>query len=225
MNVLVVAAHPDDELLGVAGTVALHAEAGDEVMLAVMCEGVSVRYGPERHEAVCSQTRQAAAILGAQHLHFGNLPEQRLDTLAISDVAREVETLIRNFEPEVIYTHFTGDINRDHRALAEAVAVAARPYAAPSVREILMFETPSSTEWGLDEPGRLFRPNCYIDIAPVLDKKLAAFSCYTAEVRPYPHPRSLRALEERARYWGSHVNLLAAEPFVVCRSVRRNGKH
>lgn len=219
MKVLIVAAHPDDELLGVGGAVALHASRGDEVVLAIMCEGISVRYASERKEEVDRQARAAAAILGASAIHLDTLPDQRLDTLPVSEVAAPVERLISLHQPDRIYTHFAGDINRDHRILSEAVMIAARPYAAPSVKEILMFETPSSTEWSCPQLTASFQPNYFVDISSTLDKKLKAFACYTAELRDYPHPRSLRALEERSRYWGSGVNRPAAEAFVLCRSV------
>jgi LmbE family N-acetylglucosaminyl deacetylase len=220
MTVLVVAAHPDDEILGIGGTAAVHAARGDKVILAVMCEGVSVRYAPERHEEVCAQIRRAGEILGAAEVHIGSLPDQRLDTMAVSEVAAPLEELVRQHRPETIYTHFAGDINRDHRVLTEALLVAARPWSAPWVREILMFETPSSTEWSVPELAPPFQPNTFVDISSVLTKKLEAFACYTAELREYPHPRSLRALEERARYWGSLMNMPAAEPFRLVRSLR-----
>ena len=140
--------------------------------------------------------------------------------MPVSDVAQRVENLIAQFEPDTVYTHFGGDVNRDHRILAEAVLVAVRPYAAPCVRDVLMFETPSSTEWGSAELLPVFQPTVFEDISGTLEKKVAAFQCYTAELREYPHPRSPEALRERARYWGSLVNMRAAEPFVVVRSLR-----
>ena len=220
MQVLVVAAHPDDELLGAGGTVALHAARGDRVTLAVMCEGISVRYPAERRSEVASQSRRAAAILGAAGVHLGDLPEQRLDTLPISEVTGHVERLVQDVRPEVVYTHFAGDINRDHQVLAEAVRVATRPYAAPFVREVLMFETPSSTEWG-GAPGlAVFAPTVFVDVATTIERKVEAFLCYDAEVRPFPHPRSPESLRARAAYWGSLVNRSAAEPFVIARAVR-----
>ena len=204
MNIAVISAHPDDELLGVGGTVARHVDRGDRVRMAIMCEGISVRYDPERHAEVQAQAKAAAAILGVEDLVQKELPDQRLDTLSLTDIVREIDAVLAGFEPEVVYTHFGGDINRDHRILTEAVLVATRPYAAPSVREVLMFETPSSTEWG----------------SATLDRKVEAFLRYTKEVRPYPHPRSAEALRDRARYWGSLVNYRAAEPFAVVRSLR-----
>jgi len=220
MKVLVVSAHPDDEILGVGGTVAVHAGRGDEVRLAVLCEGVSARHQAERRAEVAEQSRRAAALVGAAGVVQRGLPDQRLDTLPLSEVACEVEQLIEGFAPEVVYTHFGGDINRDHQIIAEAVLVATRPYAAPSVREVLMFETPSSTEWGAPQILPVFHPAVFVDIAPTLERKVDAFLCYTAEVRDYPHPRSPRALRERARYWGSLVNRTAAEAFAVVRSLR-----
>jgi N-acetylglucosamine malate deacetylase 1 len=220
LNVLVIAAHPDDELLGLGGTVALHCAKGDAVRLAVMCEGVSQRYASEWDSEVRKQAKRAAEILGVTDLVLGNLPDQRLETLPLCHVVKQIEDLIADFEPDTIYTHFGGDINRDHKILCEAVLVAARPYSAPVVKEILMFETPSSTEWGSPVLAAPFQPNVFVDISKYLEKKIEAFSCYSAEVRPYPHPRSAEGLASRARYWGSVINREAAEAFVAVRSIR-----
>lgn len=220
MKVLVIAAHPDDELLGLGGTVASHCEKGDAVRLAIMCEGVSQRYAAEWDHEVRKQAKKAAEILGVTDLVLGNLPDQRLETLPLCDIVKELEALIADFGPEIIYTHFAGDINRDHKILCEAVLVAARPYSAPIVKEILMFETPSSTEWGSPVLAAPFQPNVFVDIGKYLEKKIEAFSCYSAEVRPFPHPRSAEGMASRARYWGSVVNREAAEAFMTVRSIR-----
>lgn len=220
MNVLVVAAHPDDEILGVGGTVASHVAKGDRVRLAVMCEGVSSRYSAERDSEIRKQATEAARILGVTDIVLGNLPDQRLDTLPLCEVVKKVEELMTDYPPEVTYTHFAGDVNRDHRVLAEAVLVAARPYVAPSVKEVLMFETPSSTEWSSPALTMPFQPNVYVDVSEFLERKIKAFSCYSAEVRQVPHPRSPEALADRARYWGSIVNRKSAEAFVLVRSTR-----
>jgi LmbE family N-acetylglucosaminyl deacetylase len=225
MRVLVVAAHPDDEILGVGGTAALHVDRGDPVQLAILTDGVSMRHSTDsrleaRKQSQRTAAQQAAAVLGVEDLVIRELPDQQLDTLPLSQVTAEVESLVRSFRPEVLYTHFGGDINRDHRTVAEAVMVATRPYSAPFVREILMYETPSSTEWGVPQLWPSFQPNIFVDIGSTLEKKLQAFSCYTAEVCPEPHPRSLPALRDRARYWGSLINRPAAEPFICVRSLR-----
>jgi LmbE family N-acetylglucosaminyl deacetylase len=217
---LIVAAHPDDELLGVGGTAAQHARRGDSVRSVVMCEGISVRYSPEREAEVQEQGQRAASLLGVTKLDLLRNPDQRLDTLPISELTGQVEKIVQDFQPDVVYTHFAGDLNRDHRVVAEAVLVACRPYVAPSVREILMFETASSTEWGIPLMMPHFVPTVFVSISDVLNLKLEAFKCYTAELRQYPHPRSLEALRERAQYWGSQVNQSAAEPFVLVRGLR-----
>ena len=220
MNVLVVAAHPDDEILGVGGTIATHVDRGDSVTAVIMCEGVSVRYGEERQETVAEQSKQAASILGVTNLIVKQLPDQRLDTLPISQVAGEVEEVVRSHQPEVVYTHFGGDLNRDHRIVAEAVLIATRPYAAPMIREVLMFETPSATEWGSSHLLPAFDPTVVVDISAAIDRKIQAFLCYCAEVVDYPHPRSPEALRARAQYWGSQYNRPMAEAFTVVRSLR-----
>ena len=220
MRVLVVGAHPDDELLGVGATVAKHAEAGDTVILAILCEGESTRYGTERRDIVASQSRRAAAILGAEAVVIGSLPDQRLDTLPISLVAKEVEALIKEHVPNIVYTHFVGDLNRDHRVVAEATLIATRPYSAPSVAEVWMFETPSSTEWGEAGIPMSFTPTMFVDVAGTLARKLEALSCYEAEVRDAPHPRSLYGIATRAAHWGSIIGTHAAEAFMPIRMVR-----
>lgn len=221
MKVLVVAAHPDDEVLGLGGTVALHVERGHRVKLAILTDGVSMRCKDEaRRNSQQSAARDCATVLGVEDLVFGELPDQRLETLPLSQVTHEVESLLRAFQPELVYTHFGGDINRDHRTLTEAVIIATRPYSAPSVRDILMYETPSSTEWSAPQLWPAFQPNVFVDIAATLEKKIEAFSCYTAEICPEPHPRSPAALRQRAAYWGSLMNRAAAEPFMCVRSLR-----
>lgn len=219
MNVLVIGAHPDDELLGVGGTVANHVDRGHSVTLAVVCEGVSMRYAPERHAEVRAQTAQAAAVLGVTDVEIGQLPDQRLDTLPVSEVAAAVEAIVQRVGPSIVYTHFPGDLNRDHRIVAEATMIACRPYASV-VRELLFFETPSSTEWGAIGVPPAFAPTLFVDVTETLERKIDAMACYTEEVRDYPHPRSLEALRVRARAWGSLVGCYAAEAFVTARILR-----
>jgi LmbE family N-acetylglucosaminyl deacetylase len=127
---------------------------------------------------------------------------------------------VRAIRPEVIYTHFGGDVNHDHGILFQAVQVATRPYSAPFVREVLAFETPSSTEWGAPALQGSFVPQVYVDVSATLEDKIRAFCRYEREVRPAPHPRSPESLRARARTWGSVIGVDAAEPFMVIRAVR-----
>lgn len=220
MKILIVAAHPDDELLGVGGTALAHVSRGDSVQAAVLCEGVSVRYGPERALEVAAEANRAADILSLRRPILGEFPEQRLETLPLGKIISEVEKLVGEYQPDVVYTHFGGDMNRDHRVVSEAVLVATRPCSAPSVKDVLMFETPSSTEWGSPQLLPCFQPALFVDITPHLENKIAAFLCYSHEVRAWPHPRSPEALRARANYWGSIVCRPAAEAFAVARSIR-----
>ena len=219
MKVLVVSAHPDDEVLGPGGTILSHAARGDEVTVFLACCGTNLRYGREEADRLRATSEKVALMLGAKRILFGDLPDQGLDTLALTDVARRIEQTIASVDPVAVYTHFWGDINRDHRVLCEAVMVAARPYAAPGVKSLRCFETPSSTEWGPPAGLAPFHPQAYVDVSRYLPVKLDAFSLYTSEVRPWPHPRSREALEARARSWGSVVGVEAAEAFVVAREV------
>lgn len=220
MKVLVVAAHPDDEILGVGGTVRKHVLAGDEVSLLIACEGVSMRYEDEHHQRVVAQAREAGEILGASEVLFGELPDQRLDTLPRVEVIARVEEVVRRVVPGIVYTHFAGDVNHDHGVLFEAVQVATRPYSAPFVREVLAFETPSSTEWGAPAVQGAFVPQVFVDVSHTLEDKIRAFCRYEREVRPAPHPRSPESLRARARTWGSVIGVDAAEVFSVIRCIR-----
>ncbi|HEY3176034.1 MAG TPA: PIG-L deacetylase family protein [Candidatus Polarisedimenticolia bacterium] len=217
MKILVISAHPDDEVLGPGGTILKHAAAGDEVSILLACCGTNLRYGREEADRLKATSEKVAEMLGARRVLFGDLPDQGLDTLALTDVARRIEQTIAAVDPEMIYTHYWGDINRDHRVLCEAVAVAARPYSARGVKTLLCFETASSTEWGYPAGLPSFHPQRYVDISAHLQRKLDAFSLYTSETRPWPHPRSREALEARARAWGSVIGAEAAEAFVISR--------
>ena len=179
-----------------------------------------MRYEDAHHERVVRQAREAGEILGAAEVLFGELPDQRLDTLPRVDVYAKIEEVVRDVRPDVVYTHFGGDVNHDHGILFQAVQVATRPYSAPFVREVLAFETPSSTEWGAPAVQGAFVPQIYVDISATLEDKIRAFCRYEREVRPAPHPRSPESLRARASMWGSVVGVEAAEPFMVIRAIR-----
>jgi LmbE family N-acetylglucosaminyl deacetylase len=136
------------------------------------------------------------------------------------EVTRLVEAVVDELRPDVVYTHFPGDVNADHGVVARAAWTACRPFVLPGLRRFAVFETPSSTEWAWPLDGAEFAPNSFVDITDTLPDKLAAMACYETELRDYPHPRSLRALRERAAYWGSRVGRVTAEPFRVLREVR-----
>jgi len=218
-SVLVIAAHPDDELLGCGGTVALHARDGDRVTCVIVCEGESLRYGPDG-VGQRSHTRCAARRLGVHDVRLLGFPDQRLDTICQLDVIQRIEEVVREVRPRTVYCQHGGDVNRDHQIVFQAALVATRPTEG-SVEAVYAFDTASSTEWGYP---RTFVPDTWIDIAATLEAKVEAMACYRSEVRPYPHPRSLQALRDRAHAWGVQACLEAAEVFMTVRRVIRNAE-
>lgn len=218
-RILVVAAHPDDELLGCGGTVALHTSQGDRVQTVVAAEGESLRYGPEG-VGQPAQMDEARRILGVERIHHLGFADQTLDQVALTELITRLEGVVREFQPEVVYTQWGGDVNLDHQLLFKAQLVATRPTEG-HVRRILAFDTASSTEWGYP---RDFVPDTWVDISATLDTKLRAMECYESEVRDYPHPRSIESLRNRAKAWGNQVCLPAAEVFMTIRDIRRNGE-
>lgn len=218
-RVVVIAAHPDDELLGAGGTLARHVRAGDEVHAIVVADGAGSRYPAELVSSLEKQARRAGEVIGFTSLQFLQLPDQRLDTIPLIELTQRLEGVLDEIGPDTVYTHFPEDVNTDHGLVARGAWTACRPYARPRVRKFAVFETPSSTEWAWSMPGTDFRPSLFVDVTDTLEAKIAAMECYETELRDYPHPRSSRALRERAAYWGSHIGRLAAEPFIVLREV------
>jgi LmbE family N-acetylglucosaminyl deacetylase len=225
MNILVICAHPDDDVLGCGATLARHAAAGDHVTVCFLTDGEGARASAtERHVRKRQQAaEQAASILGVQALEFGQFPDNRLDTIAMLDLARHVEGLASQFPADVIYTHHGGDLNVDHRLVFQAVMTAYRPIASHSQPEtILTFEVPSSTEWSSPEVGPVFVPNHFVDVSPTLDQKLRALDAYHDEMRPFPHPRSSEVVKTLAAWRGANSGLKAAEAFTLVRRIVRN---
>jgi len=217
-RILVIAAHPDDELLGCGGTVALHAQAGDAVTAVIVCEGESLRYGPNG-VGQSEHMRRAAAALGVTDVRPLGFADQRLDTLPLTDIITPLERIVRDVRPHIVYCQYGGDANLDHAIVFKAQLVATRP-TEPSIEAIYVFDTASSTEWGYP---RTFLPDTWVDITATLEQKLAAMACYESEVRDYPHPRSLEALRHRAHAWGNQACMDAAEVFMTVRRTLRDG--
>ena len=217
-GVLCIAAHPDDEVLGCGGVLALHARRGEPVTIVIVCEGESLRYGPE---GVGQDThiRQAAAKLECSAVHHLAFPDQALDTIRLTELITPLEKIIREVRPRIVYSQHGGDVNRDHHILFQAVLVATRP-TETYLETVYAYDAASSTEWAFP---RTFVPDTWVDISTALDAKLAAMACYESELRPYPHPRSLKALEHRARAYGNQVCMEAAEVFMTVRKVTRSG--
>ena len=217
-RVLVLAAHPDDEILGCGGTVALHRRAGDDVTAVIACEGESLRYGPDG-VGQKEHTRAAATAIGVRDVRNLGFADQALDRHSLLELIQTLERVVREVRPTVVYVQFGGDVNQDHTLLFKAALVATRPTEA-CIGAVYAFDTASSTEWGYP---RAFVPDTWVDISDTLDLKIAAMACYQSEIRPYPHPRSLDALRHRARAWGNQHCLDAAEVFMTVRRMYRDG--
>jgi LmbE family N-acetylglucosaminyl deacetylase len=225
MRLLTVAAHPDDETLGAGATMAWHAARGDTVWVCVLTDGVTSRHDHVEQQAECA--RRACQALGVERLVMVGLPDQRLDTLCQLDVITPIEQCIAELAPDVVLTHFQGDVNEDHRIVARATMVATRPVAGTSVRRVCAFQVPSSTDWAPPIPGSVFTPNLYVDVTECLDAKLTAMKAYgdthVSELRAFPHPRSAEALTAYARGHGAASGMLAAEPFMLLRESADQG--
>lgn len=223
-RVLVVAAHPDDEILGCGATAARHAAEGDEVWLLILGEGITSRPGLSAAQTQdelsrlrsCAET--AAAVIGAKRLILRRFPDNKFDTVARLDIIQAVEAIVAELKPQVVYTHFAEDLNIDHQIVSEAVRTALRPLPGSSVRRVLSFEVPSATEWRFNAAG--FCPNVYRDAAGFLDAKLKALEAYAGEMRPFPHPRSRESIRALARLRGTEAGLAQAEAFRLIREIR-----
>lgn len=210
-TVLAVGAHPDDEVLGPGGTLARHADAGDEVHVLIVTEGTTAQYDDDSLvETKREEARTCSDRLGVSDVRFGNLPDMRLDDVAHVAVNAVIESAVDDLDPDIVYTHARNEVNRDHVAVHESTLVATRPDSG--VDRVLAYETPSSTEWvGGSRPR--FRPTVYVDIGDTLDRKVDAFGAYETETRTYPHPRSADALRARAETRGTEAGFAAAEAF------------
>ncbi len=220
-TVLVVAAHPDDEVLGCGGTIARHAAEGDIVHVVFLADGEGARQGVSADATAGREGAAATAlrILGAAVPIFLGLEDNRLDAYALLDIVRPVEKVLAALEPDVVYTHHGGDLNIDHELAYRAVMTACRPLPGSPTREIYSFEVVSSTEWG--GPGvRDFTPQMYVDISAYLALKRQALAAYGEEMRAAPHARSIENVAALAAYRGGSVGVAAAEAFMVMR-VRR----
>ncbi len=221
-KVLVFAAHPDDELLGLGGTVRRLSDEGIDVCAVIMAEGITSR-ADTRNEAdknevaeLQEDARKAAKIVGYKSIDFCGLPDNRMDGMELLDVIKIVSKFIEKYQPDTIFTHHHGDLNIDHRITCEAVLTACRPVGDYCVKRIYTFETPSSSEWNYNysEP---FTPNVYFDVTDTLEAKVQGMACYRTERALFPHPRSAEGLRSFGRLRGTNVGFGMAEAFMLVR--------
>ena len=223
-KVLVLAAHPDDEVLGMGGTIAKLTSEGNEVVLAIVTDGSSSQYrmNADLNEIINRkklETESAAHILGIKEIIYCGLPDMRLDTVAHIEVNAAIERVIDTVQPDVVYTHFYGDVNKDHTCVYESTLVAVRPVPGQKVREVYCYSVPSSTEWSPLMASTAFLANVYVDIEQYAQRKYEALAAYHTELREYPHPRSVETVKKLDEAIGLTVGLKKAESFVLIRRV------
>jgi len=225
-QVLVVAAHPDDEVLGCGGAIARHADSGDQVQVLIVAEGSTSRQQErdraqvrDELSALAKAAQTAGSILGAAGVELLDLPDNRLDSLDRLDLVKRIEQCVQCHQPGCVYVHHAGDVNVDHRRLHEAVVTACRPSPGHVVKRLLSFEVASSTEWQVPGSAPAFQPNWFVDISDIWERKRAALEAYASEMRSWPHARSLEAVEHLARWRGAQVGVDAAEAFCLLRQL------
>ncbi|MFL0357234.1 PIG-L deacetylase family protein [Erythrobacter sp. GH1-10] len=218
---LVIAPHPDDEVLGCGGTIARLVAQGDEVQVLVATEGKPPQFPQDGVERVREEMRIAHATLGVTQTHQLDLPAAALDTVPASKVNAAIAERIDSIRPETLLLPFFGDIHSDHQIVFTAAMVAARPRSAQAPRQILCYETLSETNWYAPPMTPAFTPNVFVDISDTLSKKIEAFKKFESQVRPFPEERSVEAIEALARLRGSTVFLKAAEAFATVRQIVR----
>ncbi|MEH6756957.1 MAG: PIG-L deacetylase family protein [Parasphingorhabdus sp.] len=218
---LVLAAHADDETIGVGGTIAKLKNQGCRVAVAIATDGTSSQYhgNQEAFRRRQMQAEQAMSILGVDEIIYGPFPDMRLDGIPHIEINKWMESVISDQAPDLLMVHHPADVNFDHKCLFQSAMVASRPTPGQSIRIVLCYYVNSSTEWGILHPNESFRPQVFVNISTTLKTKLQAFSAYKDELRDAPHPRSLESLEITARYFGSISGHDAAEPFTIVRGL------
>ena len=227
MNILIVAAHPDDEVLGCGGSMAKWSQGGHQVHILIMAEGLTSRDKQRDRKSrkkellmLGKSAKEASDILNVDSVELLNYPDNRMDSIDLLDIVKSVEEKITKLKPNIVLTHHIGDLNVDHQIVHKAVITACRPQPGQSVKRILSFEVPSATEWQSPSLGSPFVPNWYEDISDTLKLKIKALKAYESEMKDWPHPRSLIGVEHLAKWRGASCGLNLAEAFMLIREIK-----
>lgn len=216
-KILVVAAHPDDEVLGAGGTIAKLKNQGCEVHALIVTDGSSTQYAGDEDilNAKYVEADAAAAILKMDKIIQWDFPDMRLDSVDHVEINKRLEELLSAEKYDTVISQEFGDINMDHRMVYQSVSVAVRPHPFQNVRNFLTYYVNSSSEWGVVLNSDGFKPNLFVDIEETIDLKLDSMAEYKSELRDYPHPRSIKAIRISAQYFGNMAGYKFAEPFRV----------
>lgn len=220
MRVLVVAPHPDDDVLGCGGTIAKRAVNGDEVYVCIVTKGKSPTFNSELVERGRQEDLNAAEILGVKSTTFLDYPAAELDVVGLGKLSRCFIKIINDIKPDEVYIPHPGDMHFDHRIVSDAVMVGVRPKYEHVVKRVYTYETLSETGWNIPSQNNDFIPTVYEDIADTLQLKLDAMAEFHSQLEEYPSPRSLDAIEALAKYRGSTVSVEYAEAFSLIREIK-----
>jgi LmbE family N-acetylglucosaminyl deacetylase len=217
-SILIIAAHSDDEVLGCGGTIARHVDEGDIVNVIFISDGVGSRTNLTQKSLFDRENAalNAKNILGISNIKYLGFPDNKLDSIPILEIIKELEIAINIFQPNIIYTHHYGDLNVDHRLTHQAVLTACRPFPESLITKIYTFEVMSSTDWALTGSFQ-FIPNTYINITNYIEKKKQALLAYSLEMRNSPNSRSISHIVALSVHRGNIVGFEYAEAFVLIR--------
>lgn len=222
---LIIAAHPDDELLGCGAHAFQLITQGWSGKSIILGEGMTSRNENGTSALGLTQLKEdgtrANQCIGITDIAFYDLPDNQFDSIPLLKIVRIIEAEIANYKPDIIFTHYGQDLNLDHRLTFQAVMTSCRPQPNMNIPDIYSFYIPSSTDWVDGNVLAQFMPNAYVDVFTGLDKKLEALAHYTSEMREYPHSRSLESIRNIAKYYGNRVGLSFAEPFILVRKIVR----
>ena len=221
-KVLVIAAHPDDEVIGCGGTIAKHIDLGDKVHVLFMTNGIDSRNNSTSNDVLKRKksSEKVLDILGIENMHNFDFPDNKMDSIPLLDVVQKIEKVVVELKPDIIYTHHIGDLNIDHKITHEAVMVACRPQKNMSVKEIYAFEVLSSSEW-MTPKIDTFSPNYFNNISNYIEIKKIALSCYDNEMREPPNSRSIENIIRLNALRGNSVALDYAESFEILRFLNK----
>lgn len=218
-NILVVAPHPDDEVLGCGGIIAKYSQLGCKVYVLVATKGSPKLYSSDKIDNIRREAQTAHGILGVTETVFLDFPAPELDQISLAEISREFSEVIKRFNITDLYIPHRGDIHGDHRVVFNASLVAARPVGDYSVKSIFAYETLSETEWAPPFSDDAFIPSKFVDVSAFFNRKLEAMGCFKSQLKQFPNPRSIETLTALSQFRGSTVGFAHAEAFMVIRIV------
>ena len=220
MRVLIISAHPDDEVIGAGGTIARHADKGDDIYWCVVTDAYSPPWSEDYLRIAKEQVYGVKEVLSIKEVFFCGFPTVKLNTVPYIDISTAIQKIVDKVKPEIVYTTPRNDINQDHRIVHDCTLVATRPFPGSTIKRLLSYEIGPTNRYGFSNGSSGFPPNIFVDISPYLEKKLEAMRCYKTELQEYPNPRSLEGLRLLARECGLGVGMEAAEAFRLIREIQ-----